>query len=164
MSLCRRNCGRQRTLQLQMCSRTRQSSQGSPGQIKPARESRYYVESASSIELNVNKGVECVAVSFIRHGVAKALKHRLDASDAETFTCKNAVYQSTLKPCNLAVTVQRETLLIFILLLSLQCGKGMQINNTKLFPLHPDHPLIWQKGFVRLLWCRVPAHTDSKWV
>lgn len=43
MRLSRRNGGRQQTVQLQMCSRTRQSSQGSPGQIKPARASRYYV-------------------------------------------------------------------------------------------------------------------------
>lgn len=58
--------------------------------------------------------------------------------------------------------VQRETLLIFILLSSLQCGKGMQINNAKLFSLHPDHPLIWQKGFVRLLGCRVQVSTKEE--
>lgn len=75
-----------------MRSRTRQSSQGSPGKIQPARISRYDVELVSSIELNVNKSIQCVAIRFMRHSVAKALKHRLDASDAETSTCKNAVY------------------------------------------------------------------------
>lgn len=90
-----------------------QSSQGSPGQIKHTRESRYYVESGSSIESNVNKSIECVAIRFIQHSVAKALKHHLDASDTEVSTCRNAVYWRTLKPCNLAVTVQKETLLDF---------------------------------------------------
>lgn len=92
---------------------TQQSSQGSPGQIKHTRESRYYVESGSSIESNVNKSIECVAIRFIQHRVAKALKRHLDASDTEVSTCRNAVYWRTLKPCNLAVTVQKETLLDF---------------------------------------------------
>lgn len=92
---------------------TQQSSQGSPGQIKHTPESRHYVESGSSIESNINKSIECVAIRFTQHSVAKALKHHLDASDTEVSTCRNAVYWRTLKPCNLAVTVQKETLLDF---------------------------------------------------
>lgn len=44
---------------------TKQSSQGSPGQIKHARQSRCYVESVSSNESKVNKNIECVAIRFI---------------------------------------------------------------------------------------------------
>lgn len=54
---------------------TKQSSQGSPGQIKHARQSRCYVESVSSNESKVNKSIECVAIRFIQHSVAQALKH-----------------------------------------------------------------------------------------
>lgn len=50
------------------------------------------VESGSSIESNVNKSIECVAIRFIQHSVAKASKYHLDASDTEVSTCKSVVY------------------------------------------------------------------------
>lgn len=56
--------------------------------------SRYDVESVSSIELNVNKSIECVAVGFTRRSVAKALKNHLDASAAGTSARKDAVYKA----------------------------------------------------------------------
>lgn len=85
--------------------------------------------------------------------------------DAETSTCEKCCLLKHFKTLQFSSHGSKGNLADFhpAFIITMWEGYANQQYQT-LFSLHPDHPLIWQKGFVRLLGCRVPVYTDSMWV